>query len=282
MELKQSFQNIQAWIKKNPKKAGAIALVLIVIAYFAIKRGAASSGTASEDDQGASIPTGEIDLSGMGGSAGSMPNVSGGAGDAGGLSGGSSSGGGSVIEPAPAQDFASSYEPGNFTGGGFSGEGVSDYDPTPAYMSAAAPISTGSMIGGSSARGLGTASAGVKAVSAAGVKTAAPAAVKSSPIRAQANAGIKTPVNTSYPPVMTAIKETLKITPAKKIIASAGTGKKGGAVNTKIASAKINPAATKKTTTPAPVTFAWFRTRQGLRLWLPITTGQSLGYTRTV
>ncbi len=103
-KLKESFKRIQAWIKANPKKSAAIAILIIVIAYFAIKRGAQDSGEPSE----------------MG--AESLDSLSGGVGQAeGGLGG--FGGGSSVPDPVGGSNTDSPLG-GNGGGdnGGFSGE----------------------------------------------------------------------------------------------------------------------------------------------------------------
>lgn len=279
MEFKQTFANLQAWAKKNPKTAGAIAIAVIVLAVIVVRRAASSGGGGSASEPApASVDGGQIDLSGLGASMGDTPSMSGSLNMGGGGGAGASSGGGDSFTPsAPALDI-SSYDPGEFTSGGFSGDdGSFDATPAPAYASAAGPISTGDMLG------LKT----INATARAGIKGAA-AKVQPAKTTTPANPGVKNIVATAgagvgssmYPPVLTQLKNTLSAgasksptpAPAKNLVASA--------------SAKIAPAKTttpaKKTPTPAPALFAWYKTPWAPRVWLPVALAQSRGYLKVV
>lgn len=82
--VKESLSRIQAWVKANPKKSAVIAVLIIVIAYFAIKRGSSSTGegmSASAENESAfdAMGGGLADMAGgasMGGGA-SVPSPSG-------------------------------------------------------------------------------------------------------------------------------------------------------------------------------------------------------------
>lgn len=79
--MKESFAKIQAWIKSHPYLAAGIGLVIVIAGYFAVKSsGGNSDGDSSID--GGSLGVNELandpmgGLSGLGSSAGSMPEVS--------------------------------------------------------------------------------------------------------------------------------------------------------------------------------------------------------------
>lgn len=274
MDLKQTFSNLQAWAKKNPKTAGALALGVIVLAVIVARRAASSGGggggSASESAP-AQIDGGQLDLSGLGTSGGSMPSVSG-ALDLGGGGGSAAGGGGEVFQPSAPALVSSEAD---FSGGGFSGDpGTFDATPAPSYASAAAPISTGDMLGLKTITA--TAGAGIKGAAAKvqPAKTTIPNNPGVNKIVATAGAGVG---GSMYPPVLTSLKNTLSAgasktptpAPVKNLVASASA---------KIAPAKKTPTPAKKTTTPAPALFAWYKTPFAPRVWLPVSLAQARGY----
>lgn len=77
--LKGALKRAQAWIKKNPKKAAAVAVVIVIVAYFAIKRGSQASG----EELASQVSDDSTGLDSLGGGLAS----SGGASDSGGAIG---------------------------------------------------------------------------------------------------------------------------------------------------------------------------------------------------
>jgi hypothetical protein len=77
--MKESLLKIQAWIKAHPWPAAGIALILIIAAYFAIKKGGGmgATGYTQNGGQGADATSGDSSgLSALGSSGASMPGVS--------------------------------------------------------------------------------------------------------------------------------------------------------------------------------------------------------------
>jgi hypothetical protein len=92
-KLKQLFGKVQTWVKKNPKKAALVGVVIGIIVYFAIKQGAESDGESIGGGEPASDASG-LDSFGAGlgaGGGGESASASGGSGSGG--SGGGSDGG---------------------------------------------------------------------------------------------------------------------------------------------------------------------------------------------
>jgi len=44
--IKSALAKLPKWVKANPKKAAVIAVIIVIVAYFAIKRGATATGGA--------------------------------------------------------------------------------------------------------------------------------------------------------------------------------------------------------------------------------------------
>ncbi len=112
--IKKSLAKIPAWVKKNPKQAGVVAVVIVVIAYFAIKRGAQDSGETT-------AAPGEESLDSLGGGLGASELTSG--------------GGGSSIIPGAETPASTTTTTTTTTesGGGFDGGGFAESDFTSSF-----------------------------------------------------------------------------------------------------------------------------------------------------
>lgn len=102
-KLKTLFKKIQAWVKKNPKKAALAGVVIGIVVYFAIKQGAESDGESIGGGEPASDASG-LDSFGAGLGAGGGESSA----PVGGGSGGGSSGGGISNETTPLTNVTGS------------------------------------------------------------------------------------------------------------------------------------------------------------------------------
>lgn len=191
--IKSALAKLPKWVKANPKKAAVIAVTIVIVAYFAIKRGATATGEGSADS---------ATLDSAGGGLGSLESSGG---------GGSISTGGGSTGGAPGESITTTTTTDS-GGGGYAGNmdsfGIGSGADSFAYTAPA--------FGGSTASIMATASRGLSDVK----KTAAPVTTPAPKKNDTLAAGLVSSLKVTTPaPVAAKVSNTLS--PARAVAKSA-------------------------------------------------------------
>lgn len=212
--IKSALAKLPKWVKANPKKAAVIAVIIVIVAYFAIKRGATATGEGSADS---------ATLDSAGGGLGSLESSGG---------GGSISTGGGSTGGAPGESITTTTTTDS-GGGGYAGNmdsfGIGSGADSFAYTAPAFIGSTASI--------MATANRGLSDVKKAAAPVTTPAPKNNNTLAAGLVQSFKV---TAPAPVAAKVSNTLsparavaKIAPAKTAAELAGlpkffTGVSGG------------------------------------------------------
>lgn len=190
--IKSALAKLPKWVKANPKKAAVIAVIVVIVAYFAIKRGATATGEGSADS---------ATLDSAGGGLGSLESSGG---------GGSISTGGGSTGGAPGESITTTTT--TDSGGGYAGSmdsfGIGSGADSFAYTAPAFSGSTASI--------MATANRGLSDVKKAAAPVTTPAPKNNNTLAAGLAQSFKV---TAPAPVAAKVSNTLS--PARAVAKSA-------------------------------------------------------------